>query len=188
MKLGTRELVFITVMLGMMAGAYFLIFQKANAARAELEAKIQQKQLALANLEQATAGVDDVKGKIDELQKAIAFFESKLPQKREVEIILKEVWQMAEKNNLQARTIKTLKSERGPGCSEQPIEMSLSGNFYGFYAFLQQLERLPRITKVVKMDLMKINDRDGDMEAKVTLIIYYEPEANVGLAQAASVH
>lgn len=176
MKLCMRETVFVAALLGVMGSAYFLVFQKANQTRIDLLAKIDQKQLVLANLEQATSGINDVKGKINELHKAISFFESKLPQKREVETILKEVWQMAERNNLTTRTIKTLRSERSSGFSEQPIELSLSGNFYGFYAFLQQLERLPRITKITKMDLNKINERDGEMEAKVTLIIYYEPE------------
>lgn len=179
MKIGMREFVFVAALLGVMGSAYFLVFQKANATRQDLLAKINQKQAVLANLERATSGIDDVKGKIDDLHKAITFFESKLPQKREVETVLKEVWQMAERNNLSTRTIKTLKSERSAGFSEQPIELSLSGNFYGFYAFLQQLERLPRITKVIKMDLTKISERDGDMEAKVTLIIYYEPETGV---------
>ena len=83
---------------------------------------------------------------------------------------------MAEANNLEQRTIKTLRSQRANNFNEQPIEMSLAGDFEGFYVYLQQLEKLPRLTRVTKMDLTKMNDRDGAMEAKLTLSIFFEPD------------
>jgi Tfp pilus assembly protein PilO len=94
-----------------------------------------------------------------------------------VDKILKEVWQMAEANSLQTKTVKTLKSERGPNYSEQPIQMNLAGDFNGFYAFLLQLEKLPRITRVSQMKLEKIDERDGEMTAQMTLSIFFEPDA-----------
>src|SRR5216110_1977268 len=136
MKFGIREIIFVVVMLGLLGSTNYFVFSKANKRKADLMADIRTKQQALSNFQQATAGIDDLNRKIDELQQAITFFESKLPQEKEVDKILKEVWQMAEANSLQTRTIKTLKSERGPNYSEQPIQMSLSGDFNGFYTFL----------------------------------------------------
>lgn len=179
MRFGIRELIFVVAMLGLLGSSYFLVFQKANTKRAALRADIESKQRALANLRQATAGIDDLNQKIDELQKAIAFFESKLPQEKEVDKILKEVWQMAEANSLQTRTVKTLKAERSAGYSEQPIQMSLSGDFSGFYSFLIQLEKLPRITRITHMDLKKIDETDGAMTANLTMSIFFEPDTAV---------
>ena len=176
MKFGIREIIFVLVMLGLLGSTNYFVFSKSNKRKAERLADIRARQTALSNLQQATAGIEDLNHKIDELQKAITFFESKLPQEKEVDKILKEVWQMAEQNQLQTRTIKTLKSERGPSYSEQPIQMSLSGNFNGFYAFLLQLEKLPRITRVTQMQLQKISDREGEMQAMVTLSIFFEPD------------
>jgi type IV pilus assembly protein PilO len=179
MRFGLRELIFVVAMLGLLGSSYLLVFQKSDNRRQSLQADIEQKQRALANLRQATAGIEDMNGKIDELQRAIAFFESKLPQEKEVDKILKEVWQMAEANSLQTRTVKTLKAERASGYSEQPIQMSLSGDFTGFYAFLLQLEKLPRITRVTHMELKKIDEHDGAMTANVTLSIFFEPDTSV---------
>src|SRR6476469_2707038 len=177
MKFGIREIVFVVVMLGLIGSTNYIFFSKANVKKQELLKEIHDRQAALSNLQQATAGIDDLNHKIDDLQKAITFFESKLPQEKEVDKILKEVWQMAEANSLQTKTIKTLKTERGPNYSEQPIDMSLAGDFNGFYAFLLQLEKLPRITRVSQMKLEKINERDGEMTAQLTLSIFFEPEA-----------
>ena len=176
MKFGLREIIFVVVMLGLLGSTNYFVFSKANKKKQDLLADIHTKQAALSNFQQATAGIEDLNNKIDELQKAITFFESKLPQEKEVDKILKEVWQMAEANQLTTKTIKTMKSQRGPSYSEQPIMLSLSGDFNGFYAFLLQLEKLPRITRVSQMKLEKINDRDGEMTAQLTLSIFFEPE------------
>src|SRR5579884_2696109 len=164
MKLGFRELLFFTVLLGLLAASYFVLL-KQNQKMHTLQAEKALKQRELTDLHLATAGIADLSGRIHDLQQSIAFFEAKLPQEKEFDKILKEVSDIAETNQLQTKTVRTLKSERYASYSEQPIQMSLSGNFKGFYAFLLQLEKLPRITKITGMQLSKIQDHDGDMTA-----------------------
>jgi Tfp pilus assembly protein PilO len=182
MKFGIRELLFVCVMVGLLGTSYFFIFTKKTAEREALEGDTAQKQRELVHLKQQTAGIDDLSRKIDDLQQAIDFFESKLPQEKDVDKILKEVWQRAEENALTVKTVKTLKSERAASYSEQPIQMSLSGDFKGFYSFLLQLEKLPRITRITQMQLTKINDKDGEMQAQMTLSIFFEPDTGSSVA------
>jgi type IV pilus assembly protein PilO len=175
MKFGFRELLFFIVLLGFLAGTYFFVFAKANQKREALRLEILQKQQALADLQVSTAGIEDLNKRIKDLQEAIAYFESKLPQEKEFDKILEEVSNMASANSLQSKAVRTLKTERCATYSEQPIQIGLSGNFNGFYLFLQQLEKLPRITRITGMSLQKIQERDGDMQATMTLSIFFEP-------------
>ena len=184
MKFGIREIIFIVVMLGLLGCSYFLVLTKAQQKVQAQERKIEEKQKALADLERATAGVADIDRKVEELQEAIKFFEKKLPQEREMDLILKEVWQMAEQNKLTTKTIRTMKSVRGAAYSEQPIEMNLSGDFAGFYEFMLHLERLPRLTRVQNMSLDKINGQEGQMETKLLISIFFEPETGNAAASA----
>ncbi|MFN4242923.1 MAG: type 4a pilus biogenesis protein PilO [Tepidisphaerales bacterium] len=176
MKFGAREFVFFTLLLGLLAGSWYFVFKRANDRRAYLQAEIERKEQDLENLRRSTAGIEDLGKKIAELQQAIAFFESKLPQEKEMDKILKEVWQMAQANSLECRTIKTLRAERLASYSEQPIELVMSGDFAGFYSFLLQLEKLPRITRLSQMNLQKITSADGQMTARVTLSVFFEPD------------
>jgi type IV pilus assembly protein PilO len=180
-----RELIFLGAMLTLLGSAYFFFFNKVNQRRAELQADIALKQKTLDEVRRATAGIDDLKGKIGELQKAIAFFNSKLPQEKEIDKILKQTWKMAESDTLQTKSIKTLKSRKAAGYSEQPIEMDLSGNFNGFYSFLLQLEKMPRITRITDMHLSKINGHDGEMRARLTMSIFFEPDGSRSTLAAA---
>src|SRR3954468_2848017 len=100
MKFGLREIVFVKLMVGLLVATYFLVYTKGAARRETLSAEISSKQTALANLKSSTAGIDDMGHKIDELQKAIAFFEGKLPQEREMDKILTEVSEKVKSNNL----------------------------------------------------------------------------------------
>jgi hypothetical protein len=54
--------------------------------------------------------------------------------------------------------------------------MSLSGDFHGFYSFLLQLEKLSRITRVTQLKLDKIQTKEGEMQASMTLSIFFESE------------
>jgi len=181
MKLGMRELLFFTILLGVLVASYFILTKKqAERKRKEAETEVMAK--SLADLEQSTAGIDDLNRKIADLQQAITFFESKLPQAKEMDKILREVSQMADANSLQTKTVRTLRTERNVNYSEQPIEMNLVGDFNGFYSFLLQLEKLPRLTRVPSMILTKA-DKDGEMTAKFTLSIFFEPDRQQADAQ-----
>ena len=175
MKILIRIGACVLALAGAGAAFYFLYVQPTMKHDVELTREIEDRQRALADLERSTAGIDDINRKIKELQDAVQFFESKLPQEKEVETVLAQVWKMAEANSLQAKTIKSGKTERNNNYSEQSIEMSLAGDFTGFYLFMQQLERLPRLTRVLDMKLEKMSDKDGEMQAKLTLSIYFDP-------------
>ena len=176
MKLGIRELLFFGLMMGLLACSYLFVFKPAAEKRVARQAETEQKRQSLLNLRQSTAGISDLEHKIDEVEKAIKFFESKLPQEKEIDTILREVWQMAEANALQTKTIKTLKSERAAGYSEQPIQLSLAGDFQGFHSFLRQLEKMSRIVRVQQMKLDKITTREGEMQAHMTISIFFESD------------
>jgi type IV pilus assembly protein PilO len=187
MKRGIREPIFAVMMVALLIGTFVMYFRPRDQWRQRQLADVRAMDNTLTNLRVATAGINDLKPKIDEIEHAIHFFESKLPQEREMDTILKEVWQMAQSDDLQTRSVKTLKAEKAAGYSELPIEMSLSGDFGGFYSFLLQLETLPRITRITQMKLDKIADRDGQMQVTMTLSIFFEPDGgNSGAMTAAA--
>jgi type IV pilus assembly protein PilO len=176
MKFGIRELILVSAMIALLVCSYLFVFTKANSKRMKMQAEVATWKKELASLDQKTAGIDNIGRKIEELQKAIIFFEQKLPPEKEIDEILKRITEIATANSLPTKTVKTLKTERGANYSEQPIQLTMAGDFNGFYAFLLQLEKEPRITRVTQMKLEKINDRDGEMTAQMTLSIFFEPD------------
>lgn len=184
MRFGIREVVFLLVLLAMPVAAWYWVFLPENQKIAEARREIIAKQAKLRQLEAATRQIADLSAEIDKLTEAIDVFEAKLPAEKEVEVILKEVWQLADKHGLKPRSVRTDKPIKSARYSELPLKMVIVGDFDGYYQFLLDLERLSRITRVHQMTLKKLKDADeGQMEASFTLSIFFEPQDEPAGAQ-----
>jgi len=178
MRFGFRELIFVLLLLAMPVSAYFILFQPRNEQIAEDRAAFREKRAKLEQLETATRNIPDLGDEIDKLSEAIDLFEQKLPAQREVEVILKEVWELAARHKLNPQSVRTDKIVPMAQYAEQPIRMVIIGDFDGFYSFLLALERLPRITRTPVMKLKKLTgENQGQMQADVVLSIFFEGAA-----------
>jgi type IV pilus assembly protein PilO len=181
MKFGIRELLFLAVMIGTVTASFFSL-KRTVARREAMQAETEGWKRQLAALNQSGADAVDWNKKIAELKEAVKYLEGKLPAEKEIDVILTQVENMVKANALEKKMVKPLRIDRSASYNELPIEMTLSGDFNGFYAFLQQLEKMPRITRLTNMALTKITDRDGAMQAKITLSIFFEPDGGSKVA------
>ena len=182
MRLGLRELLFIIVLIGMPVAAYFYVFKPNNEQVVKAKKEIESKQKKLAQLEKATMKIADLGEEINKLKEAIELFEDKLPAEKEVEVILKRVWELAADKGLNPKSIRTEKPIRKQRYTELPIKMVILGDFDGYYAFMLELEKMSRITRIPEMKLSRHKQSDGQMEAIFTLSIFFEPESSKTLA------
>ncbi len=184
MRIGIREMVFFLVLMGLLTAYWWFVANPMNIQIAEGNQEIIVKQQKLRQLEAATQQIEDLGKEIDKLTSAIQVFEAKLPEEKEVEVILKEVWQLAAKHGLKPRSVRAEKPIKSPRHSELPLKMVIAGDFDGFYSFLLDVERLSRITRIPQMQLTKLSreasaqlkdSKEGAMEAAFTLSIFFEP-------------
>lgn len=174
MRFGTREMLFLVLLLAMPVAAYFFVFQPRNTQIAEARQEIAQKQEKLRQLEEHTRDMEDLGAQIDRLEQAIALFEQKLPAQQEVEVILKEVWELAARHGLTPKSVRTDKIVAAAQYAELPIELVIIGDFDGFYSFLLDMEKLQRITRMPQMKLQKLKDAEGAVQANLVLSIFFE--------------
>ncbi|HAU36610.1 MAG TPA: hypothetical protein DCX07_02695 [Phycisphaerales bacterium] len=180
MKFGLREIVFVLLLMGIPLAAWWLDFRPTNKLNAEIMAEIETRQEKLRQLNRATGTIGDLEREISSLQNAIKFFQSKLPNEKEVDKILQEIWKLAEQNKLATKSIRTQQRRldtadaAGPH-AEQPITVQLEGDFQGFYAFLLALENQPRIMRISQMRLKKLQKAsEGQIQATFEMSIFFE--------------
>lgn len=182
MKFGLREIIVVFLLLLIPIGTWWLVLRPAGQRNEWMLEQITIKQTKLKELNQVTGTIGDLKSQIQSLERAIGYFQSKLPSEKEIDKVLKEVWLLAESNNLATKSIRTLQrpSDKGfAGLSEtqteQPIDMQIEGDFMGFYGFLQALENQPRIMRISKMNLKKIErSSEGLVRAEFSMSIFCE--------------
>lgn len=176
MKLGIREIFIFALLLGFLVGSYLLGFRRLQAQRAFYQKDIEAKRTTLVSLAASTATVTELESQLGNLGDAVSVFERKLPKQKEVDQILSDVWKLGEKHALRAQSVRPLRVDRAGACSEQPIELAFEGSFVGFHGFLRELESSDRIVRVTEIDLRNAQDKKP-MQAKLTLNIYFEPDA-----------
>ncbi|MFO8014914.1 MAG: type 4a pilus biogenesis protein PilO [Phycisphaerae bacterium] len=172
---GPLRILLTAVALAVVAGmaAAFILWPLLEQTAADREA-IRARQAELVKVQRVVRRIRDLKKEIKRLEEALAFFEDRLPEKREIDVILREVWLIADSKSLSPRRIQTGRSENGSRYNTQPITMTLEGRFGQFYEFLLGLERLPRITKVRQMQITKSPTQEGVVEVDVLMDIYCE--------------
>jgi Tfp pilus assembly protein PilO len=176
MTLSKSILCFVALAIALPAGAYFGVIRPTEKRRLDLQTDIAAKRENVATLHQSMGCVLDCTTKVETLRTAVAEFEARLPADGQMDKVLEDIWHLAQANSLQTRTVKTPAMQRTAGYSEQTMELSLAGDFAGFYQFLLQLEDSKRAMRIKKMHLSRLGGRDGEMQADVTLSVYFEPK------------
>jgi Tfp pilus assembly protein PilO len=180
MRFGVREIVFVLLLLGIPVGAWWFAFKPHNAQNTAMLKEIEEKRVRLKALNQATGTIGDLKKEITSLDEAVSFFQTKLPNEKEIDKVLQEVWQLAEQNHLITKSIRTLDRRAGDNAqegsySEQPIGMKLQGDFKGFYAFLLALENQPRIMRISQLKVGKDEKAgEGGIHIDLVMSVFFE--------------
>jgi type IV pilus assembly protein PilO len=174
MTSGFRKAVFSALLFGLAVVGYQYMIKPANSHLAEAKGRLETKLTQFSKFGKAAAAAEGLTKQLEELEEAIKFFESKLPPKSQVHVVLEQVTVIAQKQGLKPKTIRTLKKKDNSGYIEQPLEMELVGNFSSFYSFLLELEKLPRIMKIRELKLDKQANTEGQIAADFVVSIFFQ--------------
>ena len=173
---GLRKAVFFALVIGLTVVGYQYMIKPANERLADAKARVDVKLAKLGEYERATAAAEDINKQLEQLEEAVAFFESRLPPTSQIYEVLEQVTVIAQKEGLKPKTIKTLAKKDNSGYIEQPLKMELEGNFKSFYSFLLELEKLPRIMKIRELDIDKKTNGEGQIAADFVVSIFFQNE------------
>lgn len=177
MDFSPRQLMFFGILVAVPAASFFLVFRPQNQEIRKAKSEIELKRAMLTSLREVTSQAQDMERATVEITDAIAKVESRLPTNKELDSVLRDVAQLADKHGLKVpKFVKSAETRQAGTAQEQPIELEITGDFDGFYQFLLALERLPRITRLTDMNLSRVEerDRDGLMKGSFKVSIFYQ--------------
>lgn len=184
MRFGLREIIFLVVLLAVPVASFMYVFKPRNVEIEQAQAEIDIKRERLNQLAAVRAQIDDIGLEIAKGEQSIKVIEEKLPSAGEVDVIVEQVWRLAEQNNLSVKSMESEKPVPAAMYMELPLTYEMEGDFDGFYQFLLQLENLPRITRIHRMKLERLGGRrtrggdpapPGHMHTEFSLSVYFEP-------------
>jgi type IV pilus assembly protein PilO len=176
MRFGVRELILLAILMALPISSWWLVFRPKNQEIEQTEREIEHKRELLEKLQTVTSRSESLEAATAEIASGIDAIEARLPSDREIGDVVRQVSALALESGLNQPGMVAKPPVRGTLYMEQPIEMSLSGDFKGFYRFLVALEQLPRITRMPGMQIERSKDVDGNLSAEFTLNIYFQRE------------
>lgn len=166
--------VLIVTLVAVPMASYWLVFRPQNDAIGQARQEIEHKQTMLAKLREETSRNADLERANEEIKRGIETIEARLPNSKELDTIVRQVSDLAVQSGLSSPQMKSAKPVKAVMYMEQPLELSMSGDFKRFYEFLIRVEQLPRITRIPDMKIKRMDDADGNMKAEFTLSIYFQ--------------
>jgi len=180
----TRQLLYVLVLLAVPIAAWYFVFVPRNAEIDETNKAIRERETQLQVIAEITSNLGNLRDAVVEGEAAIKRVEAKLPSRQDVETMLEQLWQVARRNELTVKSVKTMPAVTSTVYRELPLKVELEGPFEGYYRFLLELETLPRITRIFNMHLKRNSDsrskpgnRTGDITAGFELSIYFSDES-----------
>jgi type IV pilus assembly protein PilO len=174
---GSMKIVLTVVLAAVLGGGItFFVGGPLRRQTAADNAALEERRTQLVSLQQVAKKITCIQDEISRLQDALNFFDHRLPQEREIDVILRQVWQIAESKSLTPRSVRTTAPETLARYSSQPIMLSMEGSFEGFYEFLLGLEQMPRLTKVRQMQITKVPTDDNMVSADLLMDIFFEKQ------------
>ncbi|MDG2093984.1 MAG: type 4a pilus biogenesis protein PilO [Phycisphaerales bacterium] len=180
-----RQVLYVCVLLAVPLSAWYFVFIPRNADIDRTTRAIAEREDQLQLISTAISQMGDVRQAVLDGEAAIERVEAKLPSRQDVESILEQVWQVARRNDLTVKSVKTMPAVTSTVYRELPLRVDLEGSFEGYYRFLLELENLPRITRIFNMRIkrpsrsrMGDDDRPGDIHAEFELSIYFSDETS----------
>ncbi|MCW5756261.1 MAG: type 4a pilus biogenesis protein PilO [Phycisphaeraceae bacterium] len=176
MKFGIREVVLLLVLFAVPLASYWFVFRPQNHQIERAREEISLRREKLQKLQQESARRGTLEAATTQIAERISSIESRLPTNKELADVVRQISELANDAGLQQPSIVAEKPVKAALYMEQPLKISMTGDFRGFYKFLLELERLERITRLPDMTIKRSDRVDGQMQADFTLSIYFQDE------------
>jgi type IV pilus assembly protein PilO len=107
------------------------------------------------------------------LRRSFSTMLQQLPSETAVGELLEDISQTAVSNGLEIRTFRPGEEQRKTFYMEQPIKVSVSGNYHQFGHFVSDLSELPRIVTIHEIRIYKDKKGSGQkLEMEMTIHSY----------------
>jgi Tfp pilus assembly protein PilO len=193
MRLKARELIFVAMLFAIPVGMWKMVFTPRQVSEQAKMAEISEKESTMQQLAiTASAAMKSTEEETAMLEEAVAKMQDRLPEKNELDAVLRGLSLQAKANGLRITSSQGISSKTAPvklklGQKPPPAKrflqshrsMNVEGPFLGFYSFLQSLERSSTIIRVVELRISKEsrNTIDGVVKVSMKLVLYYRNPA-----------
>lgn len=178
---------FLLIILGLLIGAYFAVFQ---GQQDEIEREVKKTDSLKATFlekKKLAVNLEAYQQQRTEIEQSFGDLLKRLPNKSEVEGLIVDINQAGLGRGLQFDLFEPAQSESMTEFyAEKPIKIKVTGNYHDLGAFASDVAKLPRIVLLGELKVDKLKDSSLSMEAVAKTYRYLDPEESLAQRKAAA--
>lgn len=156
---------------------YFLVHSSTRNDLTTMQSEIQKLKTEIQKQERAKADKQTLDAQIQKLREQLAILKSKLPEEKEIPMLLSRVNEIGRLNGLEFDRFEPMQPVRKDYYSEIPVKVEVKGGFHQVAFFLYKVGTMDRILHIsdLKMGNYEV-DGGGKLNASMEATTYkYEP-------------
>ncbi len=157
-----------------MIAVYFLLIADMRESIAGIEGQIERLKIEVGNQEKILREGPTLKARIEKLKQSLQTMVASLPEKQDIEVLLKKITDLLAETNLVATRFMPGKEAivHELYYAKIPIKLNVRGDYYKQGSFLAALNGLPRIVNVPTITLREagFSGREGEVAKKRDVI------------------
>ncbi len=141
------------LLIGIVAGYYFIYYQTAHQELANLQGQSEELQRKLNKVRVVASNLADFEAEVAGLQRSLDKALKQLPNRKQFEDLLRDISTTGKKVGVTIRSIER-KGEVPQGFyAEVPFVIEIEGTYHDIARFFEQIAGLPRIVNMGAMDV-----------------------------------
>lgn len=170
-----RTLIILALCVLLLVGVYFLFIADLREQIGRAEKQIAKLEIEIQNQKRILQEGPKLKARIEKLKQRLQKMVASLPEKQDIEVLLKRITDLLAESNLVATRFVPGREQvnRELYYAAIPISMNVRGDYYKQGSFLASLNSLPRIVNVPSIRLVPaggLTGRESDIAKKLDVL------------------
>ncbi len=155
------------IVLGVVCGYYFLIYQDQHERLVNLRGQGEELQRKLNKVRVVASNLDEFSAEVTRLERDLALVIKQLPNKKHFEDLLRDISTAGKKVGVSIKSIERTKEVNHNFYAEVPFKLEIEGEYHDIARFFEQLAALPRIVNMGAMDIKVATESDLGTTLKI---------------------
>lgn len=168
------------IVLGVLAGYHFLIYQEQHDRLVSLQGQAEELQRKLNKVRVVASNLDEFGAEVAKLERSLALVVKQLPSKKQFEDLLRDISTAGKKVGVSIKSIERTDEINHNFYAEVPFKLELEGEYHDIAKFFEQMAALHRIVNMGAMEIKVAGESDlgTTLQIKGTATTYRFVEKN----------
>lgn len=148
------------IILGVLAGYHFLIYQEAHERLVNLQGQAEELQRKLNKVRVVASNLDEFGAEVAKLERSLALVIKQLPSRKQFEDLLRDISTAGKKVGVSIKSIERTDEIDHNFYAEVPFKLELEGEYHDIARFFEQMAALHRIVNIGAMEIKVAGESD----------------------------